>query len=59
MQIFQVGLSYGVGAGVSAGYNSRDRSLAAKVTTPVGSFGAKVGCKLEVCIFACVTVKFC
>lgn len=54
-----VGVGYAVGLGGQIGYNSKDRNAGATVITPVGSFGAKVGCKTQMCIFACFTITLC
>ena len=54
-----VGAGYGVGLAADVGYDSHEKSVALVATTPVGEFGGKVGCKTKVCVFGCVSIKFC
>jgi len=61
VESFGVGLGAKIAVGLAAegGINTADNNLGAKVTTPVGEFGAKFGCKNEVCIFGCVSLSVC
>ena len=54
-----VGAGIGVGLGLDAGLDREDKNVGLTALTPVGSFGAKVGCKTKVCLFACVGLTFC
>ena len=58
---FGVGVGAGVEVGVAAdaGYNSHDKNVALKATTPVGAYGVKVGCKNEVCFVGCFSLSIC
>ena len=56
---FKVGVGIGYGAGVEGGYNARERNIGAKVESPAGSYGFKVGCTTEICVIGCFTVKIC
>ena len=53
-----VSFGIGVGAGVEVSGNIK-KGVGAKVTTHVGTYGAKVGCITEVCVGACVSGKIC
>ena len=48
-----------VGVAADAGYNSYDKNVALKATTPVGAYGLKVGCKNEVCFVGCFSLSIC
>ena len=48
-----------VGVAADAGYNSHDKNVALKATTPVGAYGLKVGCKNEVCFVGCFSLSIC
>jgi len=54
-----VGAGIGVGLGADVGYNSHEKSVALVATTPVGEYGATIGCKTQVCIVGCLSVTFC
>jgi len=54
-----VGAGIGVGLGADVGYNSHEKSVALVATTPVGEYGATIGCKTKVCFVGCVSVTFC
>jgi len=54
-----LGIGYGIGAGIKGGLNSDKKYVGVTALTPVGSFGASVGCKTELCVFACLNVEFC
>ena len=58
---FGVGVGAGLRVGIAAegGYNSHEKNVALKATTPVGEYGLKVGCKNEVCIVACLSISVC
>ena len=59
--------AFGVGAGASievgmaaeGGINSHEKNVGLKAVTPAGAYGAKIGCKTEVCFIGCVSVTFC
>ena len=59
--------AFGVGAGASievglaaeGGINSHEKNVGLKAVTPAGAYGAKIGCKTEVCFVGCVSVTFC
>ena len=61
------GTAFGVGLGASAevglaaeaGYNSHEKNVALKAVTPVGAYGAKIGCLTEICFVGCVSVSLC
>ena len=52
-----VGITYGLG--VSGGLNEEEGNVGGSVLTPVGTFGAHVGCNNKICIFGCFTIDFC
>ena len=54
-----LGVGYGVGLGLDAGLDKEDKNVGLTALTPVGSFGAKVGCKTKICIFGCVNLTVC
>ena len=55
-----VGVSYGIGAGLSAGSNPRTGSVGLSAMTPIGAFGAHLGgCEWKFCVFACFSIKSC
>jgi hypothetical protein len=59
--------AFGVGAGASievglaaeGGNNSHEKNVGLKAVTPAGAYGAKIGCKTEVCFVGCFSVTFC
>lgn len=58
---FNVG-PFGGGIGVGAGFElsgNYKKGIGAKVDTPKGSYGAKVGCITELCFIGCLSLKFC
>eukprot|EP00092_Neocalanus_flemingeri_P105961 GFUD01135891.1.p1 GENE.GFUD01135891.1~~GFUD01135891.1.p1 ORF type:complete len:758 (-),score=144.05 GFUD01135891.1:151-2424(-) len=54
-----LGVSQDSGVGVSGGLNYKDDNLGASVLTPVGSYGAHVGCKTKICFFGCIQITVC
>ena len=54
-----VGVGYGLGAGVEGGLNKEDKNVGGTLHTPIGSFGAQVGCKNKICLFGCFSFTFC
>jgi len=53
------GLGITSGVGVSGGFNEEEVNIGGSVLTPVGTFGAHVGCNNKICIFGCFTIDFC
>ncbi|XP_057304052.1 uncharacterized protein LOC130641320 [Hydractinia symbiolongicarpus] len=58
---FNIG-PFGGGIGIGAGFEvskNIKKGVGAKIDTPKGSFGAKVGCITELCFIGCLSLKFC
>ena len=48
-----------IGLAAEGGINSQEKNVGLKAVTPAGAYGAKIGCKTEVCFIVCVSVSFC
>jgi len=53
----KIGPSYGFNAEFDG--NPEDGTIGVKVDYGLASFGAKVGCRTEACVGACIAVEFC
>ena len=58
VHIGPVALGIGMGGGVEVSGNIK-KGIGAKASTPVGTYGGKVGCITEICVGACISGKFC
>ena len=44
---------------MEGGLNKEDKNVGGTLHTPIGSFGAQVGCKNKICVFGCLSFTFC
>ena len=54
-----IGVGITSGLGVRAGINREEVNLGGSLLTPVGTFGAHVGCTFKICFIGCLTIGFC
>ena len=54
-----IGAGIGVGFGVNSGFDLEKGNFGGTVITPVGTFGAHIGCETKVCFYLCLNLTFC